>query len=98
MTALLSEEALPTVGGCLGDRRPSQNTAFIVRDKAGRPMTSSEQPGYVDGRHYTEYVKTVKQLKRDGRLDEAVALLLRLVDATEAEDAVEDVKHLNAEG
>lgn len=41
--------------------------------------------GYVDGKHFTEYVETVKELKRVGKLDEAVDLLLKLVDATEAE-------------
>jgi hypothetical protein len=41
--------------------------------------------GYVNGKHFTEYVETVKQLKRAGKLDEAEALLLKLVDATEAE-------------
>lgn len=41
--------------------------------------------GYVDGKHFTEYVETVRELKRAGRLDEAEALLLKLVDATEAE-------------
>lgn len=46
-------------------------------------------PGLVDGKHYTTYVDTVKQLKREGKLDEAEALLLRLVDATEQEASVE---------
>lgn len=46
--------------------------------------------GYVDGKHCTEHVATVKQLKRDGNCDDAVTLLLRLVDATESEDAVEE--------
>ena len=41
--------------------------------------------GYVNGKHFTECVETVKQLKRAGKLDEAEALLLKLVDATEAE-------------
>ncbi len=45
--------------------------------------------GYVDGKHYTEHVETVKQLKRDGNYHDAATLLLRLVDATESEDAVE---------
>lgn len=45
--------------------------------------------GFVDGKHYTTYVDTVKQLKREGKPDEAEALLLRLVDATEEEASVE---------
>jgi hypothetical protein len=43
------------------------------------------KPGLVDGRHYSAYVEEFRQLKRNGRLDDAEALLLRLVDATEAQ-------------
>ena len=38
--------------------------------------------GLVDGKHYTEYVESVKEFKRQGRLDEAVTLLLRLIKAS----------------
>ena len=41
------------------------------------------------GRHYTEWVEPVKQLKREGRLKEAEALLVECVDAVEAEASVE---------
>jgi hypothetical protein len=41
--------------------------------------------GLVDGRHYTTYVEEVRALKRAGNLEQAATLLLRLVDATEAE-------------
>ncbi len=43
------------------------------------------KPGFVDGRHYATYVVEVRRLKRVGDLDGAKELLLRLVDATEAE-------------
>ena len=43
------------------------------------------KPGFVDGRHYATYAEEVLRLKRAGDLDGAEALLLRLVDATEAE-------------
>ena len=43
------------------------------------------EPGFVGGRHYTTYVEEVRTLKRGKQLDAAIALLLRLVDATEAE-------------
>lgn len=46
-------------------------------------MTS--EAGDYRGRHYTEWVATVKQLKRDGELDEAERLLRGLIGATEAE-------------
>ena len=41
--------------------------------------------GLVDGRHYTTYVEDVRTLKRANQLDAAIALLLILVDAAEAE-------------
>ena len=42
-------------------------------------------PGTVEGSHFTSYVEAVKALKREKRFDEAVALLNRLVEATEAD-------------
>ena len=42
-------------------------------------------PGYVDGKHFTTYIEQVKHLKREERHDEAIALLLNLIAATEAE-------------
>lgn len=39
----------------------------------------------VNGSHYTDHVEQVKHPKRERRHDEAIALLLKLVDATEAE-------------
>jgi len=41
--------------------------------------------GYVRGRHFTDYVETVKTLKRTGSLEEVEQLLLELINATEAE-------------
>jgi hypothetical protein len=46
--------------------------------------------GLVDGKHYTEYVELVNQLKRQGKLDRAEALLLRLVAAVEEEAEAEN--------
>ena len=51
---------------------------------AQRP-TGSSDAGKIRGRHYTEYVETVKELRREGSAEEAEHLLLELVDATEAE-------------
>ena len=39
----------------------------------------------VDGEHYTDSVERVKQLKREGRHEEAIVILLKTVDATEKE-------------
>lgn len=46
---------------------------------------ASPDLGRVDGRHFTEFVEDVKGLMRAHRDDEAEALLLRLVEATEEE-------------
>jgi hypothetical protein len=46
-------------------------------------------PGYHKGRHFTTYVTDVRNLKKSGKLKEAETLLLELVDATEAQSAVE---------
>lgn len=54
-------------------------------DAKTQPTRSPGQAGYVDGRHFTEYVETVKSLKREGQYDAALHLLKRLIAATEAE-------------
>ena len=51
--------------------------------------SSTDTAGYVDGKHFTEYVEQVKGLKRAGDVDSAELLLLRLVDATESESAAD---------
>ncbi len=56
------------------------------RGDGGHTETESK-PGHIAGRHFTEYVEEVKQLKREDRLAEAEALLLQLVEATEADAA-----------
>lgn len=58
-------------------------------------MSAVKKAGDVDGKHYTDSVESVKQLKREGKNQEAIAILLRLVDATEAE-AVEAAKESSA--
>ena len=47
--------------------------------------------GFYRGRHFTTFVEDVKALRRTKRNGEAEQLLLRLVEATEAEDAAEDM-------
>jgi hypothetical protein len=41
------------------------------------------QAGNYKGRHYSTWADEAKQLKRDGRLDEALTLLRGLMDAAE---------------
>ena len=77
---------LPQLGRLL--RRRSSPSRRSGKPEAEMPRHEA-RPGTVDGRHYTFYVDVVRDLKRHGRLDEAEALLLRLVDAVEAEAAAE---------
>lgn len=46
--------------------------------------------GLVNRKHYTEYVSSVKELKRQGKLDRAETLLLRLIRAVEEEAEAEN--------
>lgn len=48
-----------------------------------------EQPGNIEGRHFTEYVADLDELKRSGPVQEYERLLWNCVEATEAEDSVE---------
>lgn len=57
--------------------------------RAGRLWATGAMPdGVVHDRHFTEWVETVKQLKREDRLDEAIQLLRQCADATEDEAEV----------
>lgn len=47
-------------------------------------------PGFVRGKHFTEYVEKVKELRRSDEEAEAEKLLLELIDATEAEARAND--------
>ena len=44
--------------------------------------------GLVEGKHYTKWVDCVKKLKRESKHQEAIILLLQLVDAVEKESTV----------
>jgi len=47
------------------------------------------KPGYYDGRHFTTYVRDFESLKKSSKFTELENLLLELVNATEAESAVD---------
>lgn len=49
---------------------------------------AEESAALVRGRHYTTWVETIRQLKRDGRVEDALTLALECVDATEREARV----------
>src|SRR4051794_27032268 len=48
----------------------------------------TEDPGFLEGRHFTDWVDDVRELRRNGDDDSALELLERLMAAVEAERAV----------
>jgi hypothetical protein len=56
-----------------------------------RPTDAIDSPGEYRGRHHTEWAATVDELIIEGDDDAAEFLLLRLLDATEAEASVAGV-------
>lgn len=52
---------------------------------------SSNQPGYLRGRHYTTYMQDVNKLKGQFEFLEVEKLLLELIDAIETESKADDV-------
>ena len=53
--------------------------------KINQSISEYKSYGEVEGRHYTNYVESVKQLKRENKYAEARKILLSLIDATENE-------------
>jgi hypothetical protein len=47
------------------------------------------KPVYFNGRHFTTYIKDIESLKKNCKITELVKLLIELVKATEAENAVD---------
>ena len=46
------------------------------------------KPGFYHGQHYSTYVEEVRELKRGEQRGQAEQLLLKLIEATEAEARV----------
>ena len=51
----------------------------------GPAREHQDKPGFVDGKQYTTYVVKVRAMKRGNKFPEVERLLLRLIEATEAE-------------
>lgn len=64
----------------------SEGDEFI--DKFVEEEREKKQAGSVDGKYYTEYVDLVRELKREKKHQEAIDLLLKLIDAVEREAKV----------
>jgi hypothetical protein len=54
-----------------------------------RRLFKKDEPGFYQGKHYTQYVGRVIELKRQEQLAEAEKLLLHLIAAVEAEETVQ---------
>ena len=65
-------------------RGSSANPNEII-EQFNSDMAEIRNAGSVDGKHYTDSVERVKQLKREGKNSEAIAILLESVNATEKE-------------
>lgn len=55
----------------------------LADDSAIAPHNRHDPTQQVRGRHYTAWSEPVKQLKRDGRLEEAITLLLEVIEVVE---------------
>ncbi len=55
-----------------------------------KKLSKKNKTGYYNGKHYTEYVETIKILRREGEEDAAEKLLLKLLDTIELEAASEE--------
>ncbi len=67
------------------DSEPSPGRVERRRSYTGVTSSSRLGVGFVDGRHYTDWVEPVKEMKRAKRYAEVLRLLYRLCEAAEAE-------------
>jgi len=70
-----------------GERITAGGTVYF-EDGAGRSVSHGVSPArealsLVRGRHFTEWPDIIRQLKRDGQVDDALELALECVEATE---------------
>lgn len=62
-----------------------QKNVESVENEINTKMEKIRQAGSHDGQHYTDSVETVKKLKREGKHQDAINVLLQAVDSTEKE-------------
>ena len=75
----------------LGNREDRESEAPATRDPLSEfrlQESRIREAGSIDGKHFTSYVGQIKRLKREKKHQEAIELLLRICDATEAESKV----------
>lgn len=61
----------------------------ISETKDSTKITFKNKAGYINGKHYTEYVDDIKELKRQNKLQEAENILLKIIEALKAEAKAE---------
>lgn len=66
-----------------GDCGATPASQTVVTNDLRSSRESVKAAGTVDGQYYTDHVEHVKQLKREKRYEEAIRLLLKLVEAIE---------------
>lgn len=60
-------------------------------DQYMRMTAAAQKAGQVDGRHYTDYLDEIRTLKKTDP-DHAISLLLRIVDAVEAQALIDGME------
>lgn len=61
----------------------------ISRTEDSVKITFRNKTGFIDGKHYTEFAKVIRELKRQNKLKDAEDLLLRIIEALKAEAEAE---------
>ncbi len=72
-----------------GARASAMRREGLVLSPLDECYADEHDSEYVRGRHFLEWGDELKQLKREGRLGEALALALEIIDATERGQATE---------
>jgi hypothetical protein len=75
-----------------GQGQTHRTNPLLAQMEAARAQRSSgERIGLVRGRHHVDWVPTVEEWLREGREDEALALLLEIIEAAEQIARVDQV-------
>lgn len=74
---------------CSADNGESYFSELIQNHTKTKNLSKKDSPGYYKGKHYTEYIETIKTLRREGEETAAEKLLLKLLDVIELESKSE---------
>ncbi|WP_286241156.1 hypothetical protein [Neptuniibacter halophilus] len=69
----------------LFNRLVNTNSTEEISNSFNETMQDIRDAGSTAGKHYTDHIETIKQLKREGKNQEAIVLLLDCVEATESQ-------------